>query len=227
VREISFDDGGDAPRTMWQYPREYIDMLRELADTVGIIGRDVNLKQSGNGRWMGVCPFHDDHNPSFSVSQRGYKCFGCDAKGDIINFLMSHDGMTFGEAIRHLQQLTGLTPPNKRDALERVWKIPDVVDDVDIMDDESSIDRMMWEIANQCRGVLRYQAKESEPYVDSYGWEVPIVYQRIMTIFRVADEALERDDPMVLRDIINRIGAGMLSWRRISNEQGRETGGPG
>lgn len=226
MKDISFDDGEDAPRSRWQYPREYIDMLREMADTVGIIGQRVNLKQSGTERWMGVCPFHNDHNPSFSVSQRGYKCFGCDAKGDVIKFLMTYEGMTFGETIKHLQQLTGLIPPNKRDALDGLWAIREAVvtadDDPRMVEDEDTIERMLWEISHQCRKPLLYKTVDEETGEISYGWEIPIVYERVMLIFRMADDAMEKGDVGTLKDIIRRIRGGQLNWNRIANEQGRE-----
>ena len=225
MKDTRFDDGDDGPRFRWQYPREYIDMLREMADTVGIIGQRVNLKQAGTGRWMGVCPFHNDHNPSFSVSQRGYKCFGCDAKGDAIKFLMAHEGMTFGETIRHLQQLTGLTPPNKRDAIDALWSIPDVSmaeEEIRMVADEDTIERMLWEISDQCRGGLLYRVVDEETGEVTRGWEIPIVYERIMLIFRMADDAMEREDVAALKDIIRRIRGGQLNWNRISNKQGRD-----
>ena len=208
MRQVSFDDGDHTPRTKWKYPREYIDMLREMADTAGIIGQHVNLKQAGTGRWSGICPFHNDSNPSFSVSETGYYCFGCEAKGDIFGFLMAHEGMSFWEAIKHLQQLTGLTPPNKTEALDGIWAIPPAIntDEIDIQD-EDTIEQMMWKIANSCRGPL-----------EEWG-DIPIVYERIMTIFRVADEALEIEDINALKNIIQKIGNGLLSWERISSEQ--------
>ena len=215
MRQVSFDDGDYSPRRQWQYPREYIDKLREMADTPGIIGQYVDIKQSGSGRWMGICPFHNDTNPSLSVSLHGYRCFGCDAKGDVINFLMSHQGMTFVEAIRYLQQSTGLTPPDKKEALGGAWNLTPPDEEHRKIQEGDTVEKMMWDIASKCQGPLR-----------DWG-DNPIVYERIMTIFRIADDALEAGDSDLLSDIIHRITNGLLTWKRISNEQGRENKGSG
>jgi len=211
MRIDDFDDGGALPRRQWQYSREYIDRLRSMVDAVGIIGQHVNLKPSGVGRWMGVCPFHNDHDPSLSVSAHGYRCFGCQAKGDVINFLMNHRGMAFGEVIRLLQQLTGMAPPDPLDAILGSWT---ELADSSAEEAEESTDDMMWKIASLCYGTLKR------------GWQIPIIYERVMTIFRVADEALANGDVDGIKDVIERL-PGLLRWERISNEQGRPLGGAG
>lgn len=66
-----------------------------------IIGEVVDLKRKGfldNPYWIGLCPFHDDHNPSFVVYPTRYKCFSCGASGDAIQFYRDHYGMSFTEA---------------------------------------------------------------------------------------------------------------------------------
>ena len=209
MKETSFHDDDDTtPRAFWRYPREHIDRILDLADTVGIIGQYVNLKQTGHGRWMGVCPFHNDHDPSFSVNERGFYCFGCQIKGSVIKFLMAHEGLSFVETIKLLEQLTGVTPPTPQDRVLGCWTITTPTYEVDT----ESIEELMWQISNRCRETL------------SRGWEIPIVYERMMTIFRMADDALEEGNVDVLNDIIDRTKNGMVNWERITNEQGREGG---
>ena len=67
--------------------------------------KGVDLKPSGNGQYMGLCPFHDDHNPSLSVNtdKNVFKCFGCGKSGTIIDAVSLFDNLTTGEAIRKLQ----------------------------------------------------------------------------------------------------------------------------
>src|ERR1700709_514125 len=64
---------------------------------------------------MGLCPFHDEKSPSFTVSptKQFYHCFGCGAHGTAISFLMEHSGLTFPEAVNELAQSCGLTVPQE------------------------------------------------------------------------------------------------------------------
>ena len=208
MREVPFEDGETISRTMWKWPREYLDQLRDMADTVGIIGESVTLKQAGNGRWMGVCPFHPDHNPSFSVSQQyGYRCFGCDAKGDIFKFLMAYRGMTFGEAVRYIQEVTGLVAPSLDEIKLRYWDIQPTPE----IWAEDTMEHFLWRLATMCNARLL-----------THG-HIPIVYERIMLIFREADDALERGDVGRIKDIISKLPK-LVNLERISNEPGREAG---
>lgn len=73
-------------------------------DIVGVIGARVDLRRAGR-ELVGLCPFHDDRHPSFSVNpDKGvFHCFGCGASGDVINFVMRADGLTFPAACKALQ----------------------------------------------------------------------------------------------------------------------------
>ncbi|MBF0189222.1 MAG: DNA primase, partial [Magnetococcales bacterium] len=93
----------------------FLDALRDRIDMVELVSRHVTLKRSG-GNWLGLCPFHDEKTPSFSVRpDRGfYKCFGCGAGGDAIAFLMQIKGATFPEAVEELAAISGLPLPESR-----------------------------------------------------------------------------------------------------------------
>ncbi|WP_332775755.1 DNA primase [Polaromonas sp.] len=93
-------------------PQAFIQELLARADVVDIVGRHVQLKKGG-ANFMGLCPFHGEKSPSFSVSptKQFYHCFGCGASGDAIKFLMEHAGMTFMEAVHDLAQQYGLQVP--------------------------------------------------------------------------------------------------------------------
>ena len=76
-----------------------IALVRERADIVEIIGNYVTLRPAGGGALKGLCPFHDEKSPSFHVRPgRGFHCFGCQEGGDVISFLMKHDGLAFTQA---------------------------------------------------------------------------------------------------------------------------------
>ena len=93
-------------------PQSFIQELLARADVVDIVGRYVQLKKGG-ANFMGLCPFHGEKSPSFSVSpaKQFYHCFGCGKNGNAISFLMDHGGMTFVEAIKDLAQQYGLQVP--------------------------------------------------------------------------------------------------------------------
>jgi DNA primase len=93
-------------------PSSFIQELLARADIVDIVGRHVQLKKGG-ANFMGLCPFHGEKSPSFSVSpsKQFYHCFGCGVSGDAIKFLTEHAGMTFIEAVKDLAQQYGLQVP--------------------------------------------------------------------------------------------------------------------
>jgi DNA primase len=93
-------------------PQEFIEEVLERTDIVEIIEPRVTLKKSGQN-YTGLCPFHDEKSPSFSVSQEKqfYYCFGCQASGSALKFLMEFDRMDFISSIEHLAQRAGLEVP--------------------------------------------------------------------------------------------------------------------
>ncbi|MDA7414808.1 DNA primase [Xenophilus arseniciresistens] len=93
-------------------PQSFIQELIARADIVEIVGRYVQLKKGG-ANFMGLCPFHGEKSPSFSVSptKQFYHCFGCGAHGNAIGFLMEHGGMGFVEAVHDLAGQYGLQVP--------------------------------------------------------------------------------------------------------------------
>lgn len=97
---------------MSAYPEEKINEVKEAVDLVELISHYVNLKRSG-ANYMGLCPFHSEKTPSFTVSpQRGFfHCFGCGAGGDAIHFLMKVSDMNFPEAVAELARRYGVELP--------------------------------------------------------------------------------------------------------------------
>jgi DNA primase len=93
-------------------PQSFIQELLARADVVEIVGRYVQLKKGG-ANYMGLCPFHGEKSPSFSVSpsKQFYHCFGCGKNGNAIGFLMEHAGMNFVEAVKDLAQQYGMQVP--------------------------------------------------------------------------------------------------------------------
>ncbi len=84
--------------------------IRENADIVEIIKSYIPLTQKGKN-YFGVCPFHDDHSPSMSVSkEKGiYKCFSCGATGNVFKFVSDYENVSFGESVKIVAEKMGLT----------------------------------------------------------------------------------------------------------------------
>jgi DNA primase len=98
--------------TRIQIPDGFIQDVLARVDIVDIVGRYVQLKKGG-ANLMGLCPFHGEKSPSFTVSpaKQFYHCFGCGAHGDAIRFMMEHAGMGFVDSVRELAQQVGLKLP--------------------------------------------------------------------------------------------------------------------
>jgi DNA primase len=96
-------------------PQSFIQDLLARTDVVDVVGRHVQLKRGG-ANYMGLCPFHGEKSPSFSVSpsKQFYHCFGCGKNGNAIGFLMDHTGASFVEAVQDLAQQLGLSVPEEQ-----------------------------------------------------------------------------------------------------------------
>ena len=101
-------------------PQSFIQDLLNRVDIVDVVGRHVQLKKGG-ANLMGLCPFHNEKSPSFTVSptKQFYHCFGCGAHGSAIGFLMEHAGLPYVEAIKDLAQSAGLTVPEEHGNAQR------------------------------------------------------------------------------------------------------------
>src|SRR5438105_4536079 len=93
-------------------PQNFIQELLARADVVDIVGRYVQLKKGG-ANFLGLCPFHGEKSPSFTVSpsKQFYHCFGCSKNGNAIGFLMDYAGMNFVEAVKDLAGQYGMQVP--------------------------------------------------------------------------------------------------------------------
>jgi DNA primase len=95
-------------------PQHFIQELLARADVVEVVGRYVQLKKGGIN-FMGLCPFHNEKSPSFTVSQtkQFYHCFGCGVHGSAIGFLMEHLGLSFVEAVKQLAGEMAMQVPDE------------------------------------------------------------------------------------------------------------------
>ena len=94
------------------YPEEVVEEIRQRNDIVQVISSYVRLQKRGSNH-MGLCPFHNEKTPSFSVSgsKQMYHCFGCGASGNVFTFIMEYENFNFVEALRFLAERSGVNLP--------------------------------------------------------------------------------------------------------------------
>jgi DNA primase len=94
-------------------PGDFAYTVKQQADIVRIVGDYVKLKKAGAQNYSGLCPFHSEKTPSFSVhaTRQFYHCFGCGASGDVFSFVQKIENITFPEAVRAVAQKLGIALP--------------------------------------------------------------------------------------------------------------------
>jgi DNA primase len=115
---------------------DFVEQLKSQLNIADVVGHYVRLKRNGaSPSLIGLCPFHSEKTPSFNVhsTRQFYKCFGCDAKGDLINFVMEIEGVEFWDACKILAERYGIPLPQRaqdrgpaaalRDALFEIQEI--------------------------------------------------------------------------------------------------------
>ena len=88
---------------------DFVEQLKSSVDIVHVIQEYVRLRKAGPTRFSGLCPFHNEKTPSFSVhaGHQFYKCFGCGAAGDVLKFVMEMERISFYEALKLLAERHG------------------------------------------------------------------------------------------------------------------------
>ncbi len=131
-------------------PQSFIQDLLARVDIVEVVGRYVQLKKGGQN-YAGLCPFHAEKSPSFTVSpsKQFFHCFGCGAHGSAIGFLMEHRGQGYVDAIRDLAQVAGMQVPETERAA-----------------DSHSKTRALTDVLSRATDFYRGQLKDSPPAID-------------------------------------------------------------
>ena len=96
--------------------KDFIDSLKGRASALDIVPKYVKLAKKGKD-WFGRCPFHSEKTASFKVDPDSglYYCFGCGAHGDIINFVMEMEKLSFAEAVKYIADMYGIQVPENRE----------------------------------------------------------------------------------------------------------------
>ena len=121
---------------MPRYTAESKERVRDAVDMVDLVGARTDLRRSGADAFTGLCPFHDERTPSFSVQPSGkvYYCFGCQAAGDAFNFVMATEGLEFVGAMEFLADRYGVTleleqeDPRAAETRRRVERLYELLD---------------------------------------------------------------------------------------------------
>ena len=135
-------------------PPSFVQELLARADIVEIVGRHVQLKKGG-ANFSGLCPFHSEKSPSFTVSpsKQFFHCFGCGKNGDAIGFLIDHLGMSFPEAVKDLAQQCGLqVPEDEVSPAERARQAK-------VREQQSSLSDLLEKAAQAYAGALKQSPK--------------------------------------------------------------------
>ena len=91
--------------------RDIIEDIRSRVSIYDVVSQSVRLKSAGGGRFKGLCPFHKESTPSFTINinQNMFYCFGCTMGGDVFKFVMHQRGLSFVEAVEDLAESCGIT----------------------------------------------------------------------------------------------------------------------
>ena len=94
---------------------DFVEQLKSAVDIVSVVGEYVRLRKSSAYRFTGLCPFHSEKTPSFTVhvSKQFYHCFGCQAHGDVLKFVMEMEHVSFYEALKSLSERYGIPMPKR------------------------------------------------------------------------------------------------------------------
>lgn len=101
-------------REKMYYSEDLVEEIRMKNDIVDVVSNYVKLQRRGSS-YMGLCPFHNEKSPSFSVSgeKQLYYCFGCGAGGNVFTFVMEYENYSFQEALKYLADRVGMTLPDQ------------------------------------------------------------------------------------------------------------------
>jgi DNA primase len=94
---------------------DFVEQVKSSVNIVDVIQEHVRLRPSGPNRYMGLCPFHNEKKPSFTVHvvHQFYKCFSCGVAGDVFKFVMETQGISFYEALKQLAERYGIPMPKR------------------------------------------------------------------------------------------------------------------
>ena len=167
-----------------------------LVNIIDLISPHVILKPQRGGEYSGLCPFHSEKNPSFSVNEdKGvYLCRACGEKGNALTWLMRHDGMTKREAFSTIRKMAGLDDLSGNDMLERDSFIvfDKLIKETHQNDSLITKDYMFWEISDTCGDKMKSAVDDDS------------VFDRVERILMSFDRLYLSDDEKEMREFYGR-----------------------
>ena len=108
---------------------EFVEQLKSSVQIESVIGEYVRLRKSGANRFTGLCPFHSEKTGSFTVhaAKQFYYCFGCHATGNVVNFVMEMEHVSFYEALKSLAERYGIPMPKRSQYSDQDSKLREAV----------------------------------------------------------------------------------------------------
>jgi len=197
-------------------PGDFAYTVKQQADIVRIIGDYVKLKKAGAQNFSGLCPFHSEKTPSFSVhaTRQFYHCFGCGASGDVLGFVQKIENITFPEAVRLVAQKAGIPLPKQTYATEgeaREAKLRGVLIDLN--------ERACGFFEEQLR---RPEGARAREYLAGRG-----LSEEAIKTFRIG---FAPDSGFILRDRLRGVAdeetlkaSGLFSWKQQDDDRGPST----
>jgi DNA primase catalytic core len=191
---------------MAQISQEIINKIKDNADIVTIIGRELNLRKNGRN-FIGVCPFHADKSPSLTVSPQKniYTCFACGATGDVINFVKEYEKVSFIEAVKILAKGSHIEIPDAKMTPEEIAREKRRESALIVLQESQDMFRKNLDDFEPASNYIRKVRQISDDMISLYG----IGYAQ-------ADNQINRNFPKRGYSIDSLMAAGMIS---ISDEK--------
>ena len=191
---------------------DFKDVLKQQADIVRIVGDYLRLKKAGAQNYTGLCPFHNEKSPSFSVhaTRQFYHCFGCGASGDVFSFVQKIENITFPESVRLIAQKLGVPMPKMQ------FSSPQEAQEARVRTALLEMHERACAFFQEC--LKRPEGAHAREYLAGRG-----LNEETIAKFRIGyapdsgfllRDALRRDfDEALLRE------SGLFSWKEGSNQQ--------
>jgi len=145
---------------MSKFTPDTIDKVRAAADMVEVVSAQTDLKKAGGGRYMGLCPFHEERSPSFSVNSTDklYHCFGCGVGGDLFEFVMSTQNLDFPAAVETLAERYGVEVTREKEDPRAEQRRQERARLTELMDRAGAFYANFFETADEARKARDYLA---------------------------------------------------------------------
>ncbi len=198
-------------------PGDFAYTVKQQADIVRIIGDYIKLKKTGTQNYSGLCPFHGEKTPSFSVhaTKQFYYCFGCHEKGDVFSFIQKVENITFPESVRLVAQKLGIPLPKAS------YSTPGEAKEARMRGQLLDVHERAVAFFQEC--LRRPEGARAREYLTGRGLD-----QEMIAKFRIGyapdsgfllrDRLKEEFSEEVLRE------SGLFSWKQ---DDGRQTSDPG